>query len=201
VGGRSRVAAQMLAGKGFKHIINMAGGIKKWDQPVAVGDLEQGIELFSGDETPLDTLTTAFSLEEGLREFYLSMIEQVDNEAVRDLFQKLSDIEILHQQRILKEYNSLSGENWTVETFAPQKAAPAMEGGLTTEEYIRMFDPDLESPADVISLAMSIEAQAFDLYERASARSENGDSRGVLKRIAEEERAHMTQLGKLMAQL
>ncbi len=191
----------MLAGKGFKHIINMAGGIRKWDQPVAVGDVEQGLQLFSGDESPLDTLLTAFSLEEGLREFYLSMIERVRNQAVKDLFRKLSDIEILHQQRILKEYNALSGQDWTVETFGPRKAAPAMEGGLTTEEYIRMFDPDLESPADVVSLAMSIEAQAFDLYERASARSENEDSRRVLWRIAEEERVHMAQLGKLMAQL
>lgn len=191
----------MLAGKGFKHIINMAGGIRKWDQPVAVGDVEQGLQLFSGDESPLDTLVTAFSLEEGLREFYLSMIERVRNQAVKDLFRKLSDIEILHQQRILKEYNALSGQDWTVETFGPRKAAPAMEGGLTTEEYIRMFDPDLESPADVVSLAMSIEAQAFDLYERASARSENEDSRRVLWRIAEEERVHMAQLGKLMAQL
>ena len=191
----------MLAGRGFKRVINMAGGIKKWDQPVAVGDLEQGLALFSGDESPLDTLTTAFSLEEGLREFYLSMISQVHHQAVRDLFRKLSDIEILHQQRILKEYNALSGESWTVETFTVQKAASAMEGGLTTEEYIRIFDPDLESAADVISLAMSIEAQAFDLYERAAARSENGDSREVLKRIAAEERVHMAQLGKLMAQV
>ncbi len=191
----------MLAGRGFEHVINMSGGIRKWNEPVAVGDVEQGLELFTGNESPLDTLVTAFSLEEGLREFYLSMIERVGSRTVRDLFRKLSDIEILHQQRILKEYNALSGEKWSVETFGPRKAAPAMEGGLTTEEYIGMFDPDLESPADVVSLAMSIEAQAFDLYERASARSQNDESREVLRRIAEEERAHMTQLGKLMAQL
>ncbi len=191
----------MLAGKGFEHVINMSGGIKKWDQPVAVGAVEQGLALFTGDESPLVTLVTAFSLEEGLREFYLSMIERVRRPSVKDLFAKLSDIEVLHQQRILKEYNALSGEDWTVENFGPRKAAPAMEGGLTTEEYIRMFDPDLESPADVVSLAMSIEAQAFDLYERASNRSRDDNSRKVLRRIAEEERAHMTQLGKLMAQL
>ena len=191
----------MLAGKGFGGVINLAGGIKKWDNPVAIGTVEQGLELFTGDESPLETLSTAFLLEEGLREFYLSMLEKVRNQEVKDLFHKLSDIEILHQQRLLKEYNTISGENWTMESFAPQKAIPSREGGLTTEEYIQMFEPDLESAADVISLAMSIEAQAFDLYQRAAGRSEHDQSREVLSRIAEEERAHMAQLGKLMARL
>lgn len=191
----------MLAGKGFGNVINLAGGIKKWDSPVAIGTMEQGLDLFTGNEGPLDTLVTAFSLEEGLREFYLSMLEKVSSRDVIELFEKLSEIEILHQQRILKEYNAISGQKWTMETFAPQKVTPAVEGGLTTEEYIQMFEPNLESSADIISLAMSIEAQAFDLYQRAADRSANDQSRDVLKRIAEEERVHMAQLGKLMARI
>ena len=30
IGGRSRVASQMLAGKGFKEVYNLSGGIKAW---------------------------------------------------------------------------------------------------------------------------------------------------------------------------
>ena len=74
----------------------------------------------------------------------------------------------------------------------------AVEGGLTTDEYMQMFRPDLESAVDVISLAMSIEAQALDLYTRAAGRSENQRSQGALKKIAEEERVHLKQLGALM---
>ena len=45
---------------------------------------------------------------------------------------------------------------------------------------------------------MSIEAQALDLYTRASERSEDQRSEEALKKIAEEERVHLEQLGKLM---
>jgi rubrerythrin len=48
---------------------------------------------------------------------------------------------------------------------------------------------------------MSIEAQALDLYTRAANRSTDERSRGALKKIAEEERAHLEQLAKLMDSL
>ena len=61
-----------------------------------------------------------------------------------------------------------------------------------------MYKPDWESAVDVISLAMSIEAQALDLYTRAAERSAAPRSAAALKKIAEEERVHLEQLGKLM---
>lgn len=190
----------MLAGKGYQ-VYNISGGINKWDSQAAYGLPEQGLELFTGHESPQETLTVAFALEEGLHEFYLSMWQLVQNDDAKQLFNRLAAIEIKHQERILNEYNKLSGESWSREDFAEKQAAPAMEGGLTTEEYLRLFDPDLESAADIISLAMSIEAQAFDLYQRAAETGSDPHSRSVLKRIAEEERTHMAQLGKLMARL
>ena len=42
------MASQMLAGKGFENVLNMAGGIKAWDDPVAMGPQEQGLALFDG---------------------------------------------------------------------------------------------------------------------------------------------------------
>jgi len=51
---------------------------------------------------------------------------------------------------------------------------------------------------DIIALAMSIEAQALDLYMRAADRTSNPQSKKVLIQIADEERTHLAQLGKLM---
>ena len=51
---------------------------------------------------------------------------------------------------------------------------------------------------DIIEVAMSIEAQALDLYSRAADRSNNPESKKALIQIADEERTHLTQLGKLM---
>ncbi len=93
MGGRSRVAAQMLAGKGFENVYNLTGGFKAWKGEAAFGSEELGLELFTGDEPPEQTLVVAYSLESGLRDFYLSMISRVQNEDVKNLFQKLSEIE------------------------------------------------------------------------------------------------------------
>jgi rubrerythrin len=48
---------------------------------------------------------------------------------------------------------------------------------------------------------MSIEAQALDLYMRAAEKSKNDQSREMLMQIADEEQAHLKQLGKLIESL
>ena len=197
IGGRSRVAAQMLAGKGFKEVFNLSGGIKAWRTEKAFGQEELGLKLFSGKESPEETLIVAYSLEEGLREFYLSMVPKVKNENARQLFEKLSFIEVKHQDRIFDEYIKISGASVSRDEFKENIVVTAMEGGLTTEEYLKLYRPDLEVAEEVISLAMAIEAQALDLYQRAADRAETEESKYMLMQIATEERTHLEQLGKL----
>ena len=77
----------------------------------------------------------------------------------------------------------------------------ALEGGLSTREYLDLFNPDLNSEIDVISLAMSIEAQALDLYQRVSSKVKNPQSRGIINKIGDEEKVHLESLGKLLDNL
>ncbi|MFO7685978.1 MAG: rhodanese-like domain-containing protein [Desulfobacterales bacterium] len=196
-GGRSRVAAQMLVGKGFNGVYNLTGGFKAWKSERAIGAEDLGLDLFTGRESPEETLVVAYSMEEGLREFYLSMIPWVKSESARDLFDKLSAIEVKHQDRIFDEYRRMTGAGIDRGQFVKTVVTPAVEGGLTTGEYVRLYKPDLESVADIIGLAMAIEAQALDLYRRAADRSSNPQSRQMLMRIADEEQAHLAQLGEL----
>jgi len=188
----------MLLGKGFKDVINVAGGIKAWDDHLAVGPEEMGLELLTGKESIEETLVAAYSLEAGLCDFYLSMIEKIRQNDIKHLFQKLAAIETVHQDRIFNEYLLVSKKQISREAFENDLVINAVEGGLTTDEYVQMFKPDWESAVDIISLAMSIEAQALDLYTRAAERNEDPRSAAVLKKIAEEERAHLAQLGNLM---
>ena len=188
----------MLSGKGFDDVINVAGGIKAWDGNVAFGPQEMGLELLTGKESIEETLVAAYSLETGLRDFYLSMVEKVRQQNIQNLFQKLSEIELVHQDRIFSEYLQVSGKQVSREAFENDLVVKAVEGGMTTDEYVQMFQPDWASAVDILSLAMSIEAQALDLYTRASQRSEDPRSRDALKKIAEEERVHLEQLGRLM---
>jgi sulfur-carrier protein adenylyltransferase/sulfurtransferase len=184
----------MLAGKGFGKIYNLSGGIKAWGKEVAVGSEDTGLHIFSGVASPEEAIVTGFGLETGLREFYLSMQKQVTRESTRSLFGKLADIELLHQERLVKLYCEITGSTISTTDFAAKIAEPAMEGGLTTEEYLQLYKTDLESELEVLGLALAIEAQALDLYVRAADRG--GESRKVLLQIADEERSHINRISE-----
>ena len=191
----------MLAGKGFKKVLNVSGGIKAWHAKTAIGPQDLGMDLFSGKEEPLEVLKAAYSLEQGLCDFYISMEKEAKHEKVKDLFAKLSEIEVKHQMSIYTAYNNISDEELSKDEFEKMVEIKALEGGLSTREYLDLFSPDLTSESDIISLAMSIEAQALDLYQRVSAKIENSKSRDIINKIANEEKVHLASLGKLMDSL
>jgi rubrerythrin len=188
----------MLAGKGFDNVYNLAGGIRGWQGHAAIGSEELGMEMFTGNEPPAKTLVIAYALESGLGDFYRSMIPVVTSTEVKGLFEKLAEIEIRHQERVFQEYIKVSGRSVDRDDFEKTAVSDAVEGGLTTEAYTAMFKPDWESATDVVSLAMSIEAQALDLYKRAADRADDLESQAILNQIATEEKAHLKQLGAIM---
>ena len=188
----------MLTGKGFNNVYNLSGGIKAWNSETAFGPEEQGLAYFNGNESPDQALVIAYSLEEGLRDFYLSMIPKVKSDDAKNLFKELSEIEVKHQDRIFDEYLRISEASLTREEFEKAIVVQAVEGGLTTEEYMNLFQVDWDAVKDIIGVAMSIEAQALDLYMRASDKSSDPQGQKALLQIASEERAHLDQLGKLM---
>jgi len=191
----------MLAGKGFQQVFNVSGGIKAWQSKTAIGPQDLGMDLFDGKEAPLDILKTAYSLEQGLRDFYLTLEKTAGHPKVKDLFLKLSEIEVKHQRSIFTAYNRISLLEISQDEFESQVEISALEGGLTTREYLDLFKPDLNSEKQVVSLAMSIEAQALDMYQRVSARISNPESKAIVLKIADEEKVHLASLGKLMDSL
>jgi rubrerythrin len=186
----------MMAGKGFTRVYNLSGGIKAWNSEIAIGPPELGLDLFDGAESPEKTIIVGYGLEQGLREFYLAMQQKVVSEEAKKLFTMLADIEVLHQKQLVQLYGQVTGSSVSEDAFQAEMVQPAMEGGLTTEQYLERFQPNLESEMDILSLAISIEAQALDLYQRAAERTDKEDVRTVLRQIASEERAHIGRLAK-----
>ncbi len=195
------MAAQLLSGKGFDTVLNVSGGIKAYQGNIAIGPEDQGVYLFTGKESIEDTLVTAYSLEQGLREFYLSMEKQADNDQVKEVFSTLADIEIIHQDNLLEQYRTMTGVDTTREDMEKKVKTTLLEGGMTTEEYMALFNTDLGSSTEVVSMAMSIEAQALDLYERSARRAKDEQTVSMLNKIANEEKHHLEHLGKLMDSL
>ncbi len=185
-----------MAGKGFKRIYNLAGGIKAWQNETAIGPPDLGLTLFTGVENTEQAIIIGYGLEHGLRQFYVDMAQTVSAAGSQVLFTRLADIEILHQQQLVDLHNRMNGTTVSMADFDIEMVQPSMEGGLTTDEYLQIFNPDLEKEQDILSLAMSIEAQALDLYERAADRATDAGIKDVLKQIAREERAHIAQLAQ-----
>jgi rubrerythrin len=192
------VAAQLLSGQGFTNIYNLAGGIKSFDGATAVGSPDLGLTLFEGVTSGPEALLVAFGLEAGLKDFYDTQAQTAGIPEVKALFEKLGSIEVKHQDRIVTEYNRITGNSTTRDELEARTAGPDMEGGLTTEEYMNLFNPDLESVVDIVSIAISIEGQALDLYMRAAAGSKDEDARQMLNQMAAEEKTHLAQLGDLL---
>lgn len=159
-----------------------------------MGPEDAGLHLFDRATDGAQALIVGFGLEMGLRDFYLAMQKQVKRQETQNLFGKLAAIEILHQEQLVQLYAEMTGEKLSVAEFATKIAEPAMEGGLSTEEYLQLYHTDLDSESEILSLALAIEAQALDLYVRAAERSSDTGSEGVLRRIAAEERHHIARL-------
>ncbi len=195
IGGRSRVAAQMLSGKGFDRILNLSGGFKAWNGWTGFGEYEQGLHLFQESMSLEQALATAYGMESALGEFYRTMGKRVANQKAGGLFAMLAEIEMKHLQAVANRIQDGNRQE------AHKHSSPAIpEGGMTTEEHMRRMGVDLENPRDIVDFAMAVEAQAMDLYSRA-ARQARGEVESFLKAMAEEEKLHLQHLGNLMDQL
>jgi rubrerythrin len=188
----------LLSGQGFKEVYNLKGGVKAWQGQRAVGPEEIGMDFFRDDETAEKIIILAYGLEDGLKGLYRSMAEKTDDQEVVDLLSKLAAIEENHKQRLFRLYLTLDPAATDRETFEADIMSDAMEGGFTTEEFLEQNRPAMQTTADVLNVAMMIETQALDLYLRYSQKSKEEKSKTVLREIADEEKAHLAALGRLM---
>lgn len=201
VGGRSRAAAQMLSGQGYTAVYNLKGGFKAWNGEAAAGPEVDSLELFSGSETLTDLIVAAYGLEYGLQELYESMQSQVDNQEAGKLFEKLAKIEKGHKERLFQEYRKMNADMANREDFEQQVVVKALEGGFTTEEVVNRIQPVQDSTSGILDVAMSIEAQALDLYQRAADSQPDKEGRDFLQQLVDEEKSHLAQLGRLRDQV
>ncbi len=198
MGGRSRAAAQLLSGKGFKEVYNLKGGINAWEGLAAEGPEEAGMLYLKGDETAAEIIILAYGMEAGLGSLYLKLAEMLDEPEVIRILTKLAGIEDKHKEKLYAVYSTLNPAVTDIEAFEADISADVMEGGLTTDEFLTKNKSVMQTLEGVLSIAMMLEAQALDLYLRYSRTVKEEKSKAVLYTIAEDEKAHLAALGKLM---
>ena len=198
VGGRSRVAAQLLSGYGFKEVYNLKGGIKAWQGLKAAGPKELNLDLVRGDETATEIVALAYDMEDCVQIFYIEMRDRAQDQEVRQLFTKLASIEEKHKRTILELSGRVEPPGKGRDTTGVDRSQLILEGGFDMAEFMEQNEPNMKTVPDVIELAMMLETQALDLYLRFAHKSVNAETKDVLFRIAQEEKNHLAALGTLL---
>jgi sulfur-carrier protein adenylyltransferase/sulfurtransferase len=200
VGGRSRVAAQFLAGQGFKEIYSLKGGIKAWQGFKAIGPVELNLDLIRGDETTEEMIALAFGMEEALRRFYDQMIPRVENPEVKTLLKNLAAIEVRHKEFLLALYRKENPHDPQGDRLTGMAASELLEGGFRFAEFLRSNELVLQTTTGLLDVAMMLETQSLDLCLRFAMKTSSPPVQKVLYRISDEEKAHLTSLGILLDQ-
>jgi len=203
VGGRSRMATQLLMGLGFRDVFHMMGGIQAWEEQTASGPREFYLNFIRGDESPDKIIRMAYHMEEGLRKFHEAIHARTTDASLAALLIGLVKAEESHKKMLVALYESLehdaAPDGVSRITDLPAKLeAGLMEGGIDFDEFMKQNEPFLNDVSGYLDLAMMIETQALDLYLRMADESTNERAKQVLFRIGNEEKAHLAMLGRYL---
>jgi rubrerythrin len=82
--------------------------------------------------------------------------------------------------------------------FENRVTSELMEGGFDTDKLLEQNIPAIKTAAGVLDFAMTLEAQAMDLYMRYAEKSADPEVKNVFYKMANEEKAHLKSLGDLL---
>jgi rubrerythrin len=172
----------------------MEGGIRAWQGLIAEGAPEAGIAWFAVGSTAADMAALAWTLEENTRLFYTALAGMRPGTDEADLFLSLVDAEEHHKKTLETVHGRLTDQ--PVERFYRDQATRILEGGIAMDEALKWAEG--KSAREVLTLAMGLEANAYDRYLKMMEKSLDDDSRDVFETVATEERGHLKGLAALM---
>ena len=196
---RSRAAAAILTGVGFKEVHSMERGIRAWQGLVAEGIPEAGMAHFSSATRPEEMIALAWLLEDGSCKFYGSLAEMMGDQEAKGLFQNLKRSEENHKTTLWKMYEELSRKAiipefpGTMISIEPKE--DVMEGGMLVSEALKWSKR--KTLKEILELSISLESNSFDLYLKMERKMEDQNAKHVFKTLSEEEKNHLEQLTSL----
>ena len=198
VGGRSRMAAQLLVNQNFQKVFYLEGGMEGWEGPAAAGPREFHLQFVRGNETPQEIIKLSYSMEVGLKTFHETARSRATDPELIELLGHLIRAEESHMRRLLEVSSRWEMDPKEVKAFQEKLESVVMEGGIDIEEFLAKNDSFLQTFTGVIDVAMMVETQALDLYLRMASASSNVATKEVLFHIAEEEKGHLRALGRAL---
>ncbi len=193
-GRRSAVAAQWMVENGFERVLDMQGGFQVWSGLAASGPAEHNLNLIGQDAEYPDALSLSYAMEEGLQIFYQKLAERVEQPKLQELLLRLASFEDHHKDSLQAKGGAEFAPN-------PRQYAGIMEGGFSVEQLVEQLLPRMTNAEELFSLALAIEAQAYDFYGRLAKHAQKEESAKLFLEMAEEEKKHLGLLAQELDQV
>ncbi len=179
----------------------MKGGLRAWNGLEVAGPMDLGMELLDSEAGPEDVVILSYGMEKALEFFYKSVASRAELPRAKKILLDLGGIEERHMQKLFVLYESMVSTPLERQELDSKASIRILEGGYEVEEFMEKNQAMLQTVSDILSLAMMLEAQALDLYLRYSQVVEDSKSKEVFYSLAQEEKAHLSSLGKLLEEL
>jgi len=145
----------------------------------------------------LDILKTAYAIEVKGHTFYSTIARQSEKPAVRELFEKLADDEVKHQEflkGVLKNYESRGTEAFHVAEKLPD--ADAIGRRLFSEKFVAQAK-GAEFEFGAVGVGITLETNAIAHFNAAARAATDAEVRHFYEVLAQWEQGHFQALSQL----
>jgi sulfur-carrier protein adenylyltransferase/sulfurtransferase len=174
----------------------MEGGIDAWNGLVAEGEYEAGLAYFSGASGPEELISLSFALEDGNRVFYERISQDLKDEEAAPVFRSMGQAEERHKETLRDLYARVSGKSGIPSPLEGVDAGIYLEGGAPLQETLEWAKG--KTLAEILELAISMEANALDRYIKMGRAVTDERSREVFLALSLEERKHLERMTTLL---
>ncbi len=190
-GNRSLMAARWLHSHNFEDIAVIKGGLDAWNGVKAFGHFELNLNLLQPEADFPDAVTFAYAMEEGLRQFYIQLAKENDDNLYKELYRELAQYEILHMQELARKYHIQLGHT-PLQNSENRFQGQLMEGGGFLDLSLIRSLVQINSVSKVYNLSLAFETQALDFYYRLSLQAEDMRVKKFFEEMADSERIHLS---------
>ncbi|MDY6932787.1 MAG: rhodanese-like domain-containing protein [Spirochaetota bacterium] len=194
-GKRSMGGAILLCNLGLQNIHNMIGGVSNWPYELVKGPPDEAREFFKDVNDIKELFLFALQMEKSSQEFYLKVMQKIEDMETKDLMEKLSKMESKHLEMIYTQLKEVWPDAPSVQDI---KESEFMEGGISLPYSLLKFDEEsITSRMEALELALEMECKAFDLYHTMATKVEPSLIT-FFQSLALQERIHIDQLSRIL---
>jgi len=153
--------------------------------------------MLTGKEDLLQALVEAYIMEKGTNVFYIQAASKSSAAEVKKSFEDLAAWEDKHMTYIQSLYQSILDDRELEEFKAFSSKAPATisEAGVPVKDLEKRIEKyTVQSERDALSLAVGIEAKAYNFYKGLAAKAQDEQTKVIFEEMMAQETKHMEQL-------